>query len=80
MVPATVPSKAAVARVRTAVEAMPGAGWISVEWCGDAPGESRWLRVFPAGDGREQWDGVWEGVWERIATAVRDALAADADA
>ncbi len=74
MLPGGVAPDAAVGRVRTAVEALPGAGWVSVEWCGDTPGESRWLRVFPAGRGGEQHDGAWAELRERIAAAARQAL------
>ena len=74
VVPGGTPPKVAVERVRSAVQALPGAAWISVEWCGDAPGESRWLRVFPEGEGAEQWDGTWADLRERITATVRHAL------
>jgi hypothetical protein len=49
-VPASIPPDAAVQRVRTAVEALDGAAWVSVAWCGDCPPGLPWLRVWAAGD------------------------------
>ncbi len=74
-VPEGIAPPVAVERVRSAVEELPGAEWISVEWCGDAPGD--WLRVFPAGVGREQEDGEWAELAERITATVHEALGAD---
>lgn len=51
IVPAGISPAVAVARVREAVERVPGAGWISVEWCGDAPASAPWLRLFRQGNG-----------------------------
>ena len=76
-VPEAIAPGDAVERVRSAVEALPGAGWISVEWHGDAPG--RWLRVFPVGVAREQEDGEWAELAERITATVYETLGADRD-
>ena len=43
---------------------MTGAGWVSVEWCGGAPAEASWVRVFK------------RGVAEPLPAPVGDALAA----
>ena len=71
-VPEGMAPQIAVERVRSAIEALPGAGWVSVEWCGHAP--SRWLRVFPAGVGSEQEDGEWAELRERITATMQEAL------
>jgi hypothetical protein len=44
----------AVERVRLAVEQLPGASWISVEWCGQMPSAKlpiEWVRVYRRGRG-----------------------------
>ena len=74
-VPAGMAPPDAVARVRSAVEALPGAGWISIEWSGDVPGD--WLRVFPAGVGSEQEEGEWADLREQIIATMQQALARD---
>ena len=61
----------AVRRVREAVEALPGAAWISVEWCGPAPPSLSWLRLFRRGDGRERTEEpAFRELRERIAHLV----------
>ena len=66
-VPAGLQSAVAIARVHSAVQAVDGAGWVSVEWCGDAPARLPWLRVYQPGDGRAKIGGEWDA----IASLVR---------
>lgn len=75
-VPAGVPSDVAVSRVRAAVEKLPGAAWISVEWCGEAPESPLWLRLFKAGNGQQQSGGAWDVLADKITATMRDALSA----
>jgi hypothetical protein len=63
--------QSAVARVRSEVEALPGASWISVEWYGAPPPGLSWLRLFRRGDGRERADEAgFAEMRERIAAIV----------
>jgi hypothetical protein len=64
----------AVARVRAAVESLPGAGWVSVAWCGRAPA-IRWLRVYPPGRCVEPVGPEWDAVRRRVERAVTAELA-----
>ena len=73
-VPAGISSVVAVARVREAVEKVPGAGWVSVEWCGDAPASGLWLRLFKQGNGQQQSGGEWDLLADQITVIMRDAL------
>jgi hypothetical protein len=45
-VPGHLDPSQAVARVRAAVESLPGAGWVSVEWCGDATASLPWVTLY----------------------------------
>lgn len=74
-VPSTVPPDQAIRRVRKAIEALPGAGWISVTWCGDAPPELPWLRLYQPGEGGEQTGNEWDALATDIRAATRGALA-----
>jgi hypothetical protein len=64
----------AVERVRAAVERLPGAGWISVAWCGPLPA-SRWLRVYPRGMSMEPEGDEWTAIRDRVAATVSRVLA-----
>ena len=63
----------AVRRVRAAVEALPGAMWVSVEWCGDAPA-IRWLRLYRRGRGEEMKGDPWDRLRNEVKVAVAQAL------
>jgi hypothetical protein len=43
--PEGLPPQEGVRRARGAVEAVPGAGWVSVEWCGHIPAV-KWIRLY----------------------------------
>ena len=64
----------AVERVREAVGAMTGAGWVSVEWCGGAPAEASWVRVFKRGVAELLPPPVGDAVAALVKAAVRKAL------
>lgn len=64
----------AVERVRQAVEQMPGAGRISVAWCGPVPAIG-WLRVYQPGRYLEPDGAEWERVRRQVKRTVALALA-----
>ncbi len=64
----------AVQRVRQAVERMPGAGAVSVAWCGPIPAKG-WLRVYPRGQYLEPEGPEWERVRRQVQRTVALALA-----
>jgi hypothetical protein len=74
LVPADISSVASVERVRSAVERLSGANWISVEWCGDVPGNPPWVRLYKRGESRPQSGGSWDELAELIKTTVLSAL------
>ncbi len=63
----------AVSAVGVAVRALPGAGWIDVEYCGDAPGD-RVLRLYPQGRSRGADGAEWDRLGDEITRTVRHAL------
>jgi hypothetical protein len=66
-------SKEGVERAREAVEALPGAGWISVEYCGHyQPGE--WIRIFRPGRGEIMEGGLWDQLQANVAATVAEAM------
>jgi hypothetical protein len=71
--PSADPSQA-VEAVRFAVQSLPGAGWVSVAWCGAMPAV-RWLRVFRPGSSVEQEGAEWATLKRRIESIVSRALA-----
>ena len=60
----------AAKRVRNAVQALPGAGWVSVEVCDGTPPGLLWLALYRPG-GSERLDG---GEWDEIARSVEKAV------
>jgi len=62
-----------VRRVRRAVQRMPGAGSISVAWCGPSPVKA-WLRVYPRGQYLEPEGPEWEWVRRQVQRTVALAL------
>jgi hypothetical protein len=73
-VPADLAPSQAAELVRAAIEALPGARWVSVEWCGDTPPDLPWLRVYALGDGREQSGGVWSELADSLRMIVHRTL------
>jgi len=70
--PAGIAGEEAVRRVRAAVEDLPGAAWVSVEWCAPSPSTLSWLRLFRRGDGRERTEEpAFQDLRERITRLVR---------
>ena len=70
--PAGIAGEEAVRRVRAAVEALPGAAWVSVEWCEPSPSSLIWLRLFRRGDARERTgEPAFQELRERITRLVR---------
>lgn len=67
----------AAERVRRAVEALPGSGWISVEPCLSSPAGSGWLRLYRRGQSKPQSGGDWDALAEQVQRVVRSALASD---
>jgi hypothetical protein len=69
VVPLHVPPHLAVERVRLAVEQLPGASWISVEWCDQMPSLKQpieWVRVY-----RRSQGGIMEGSsWKTIKADI----------
>ena len=51
-IPPGMPPTIAVERAREALGALTGVGWVSVEWCGEAPAEASWARAYK-GSGHE---------------------------
>ena len=64
----------AVERVREAVGAMTGAGWVSVGWCGGAPAAASWVRVFKQGVAEPLPGPAGEAVAVLLRSTVRKAL------
>ncbi len=64
----------AVEAFRFAVQSLPGAGWVSVAWCGAMPAV-RWLRVFRPGSSVEQEGAEWDTLKRRTESIVSRALA-----
>lgn len=69
-----VPDTATLIRVRAAVAALPGAGWVSVERCAGTPDGLPWLSVYGAGSARPLGDKDDGAVRTRITDVVRSAL------
>jgi hypothetical protein len=66
-------SNEAVQRAREAVEALPGAGWISVEYCGDIP-SVRWIRLFQRGRGKVMEGGLWDQLQADVEATIAAAM------
>lgn len=79
-VPVGIPPPVAVARVRSYVEGLPGAGWISVEWYGDAPSSLPWLAIYRPGHAASQTTGPSATLAATRETAVFHALQLDGEA
>ncbi len=64
----------AIQRIREAVARLPGAGSVSVAWCGPIPAKG-WLRVYPRGQYLESEGSEWESVRRQVQRTVALALA-----
>jgi hypothetical protein len=74
--PEGLPPPEATRRARAAVEALPGAGWISVEWCGHFPvAAAGWVRVYWRGRGEVMEGRSWRDLQAVIGAEVAAALA-----
>ena len=73
-VPPGMPPAIAVERAREALEALTGAGWVSVEWCGGAPAEASWARAYQRGSAEPLPDPVRNAVLALLKLTVRKAL------
>lgn len=76
LVPPGADPLAATNRVRSAVERLPGAGWVSVEWCGNTPADLPWLRLFRPGCAEVVVGGEWDALEQLVTAAVNDAVVA----
>jgi hypothetical protein len=77
VIPAHVPPLDAVGRVRTAVEKLPGAFWISVEWCGSLPPVQppiEWVRVYRRHRGNTMAGEPWDTIKADIKATVAAVL------
>jgi hypothetical protein len=73
-------ARGAVHKVRAAVETLPGAAWISVEYCPDWPPEAgtrpeavatdRWITVWARGSSRPVSGPQWDALRERVRAVV----------
>ena len=73
-IPPGMPPAIAVERVREAIGAMTGAGWVSIEWCGGAPAEASCLRVFKRGAAEPLPGLAGDAVAALLRMTVRKAL------
>lgn len=77
MLPPGVSRADAVRAVRAAVQAMPGAGWIGVEYHGVPSGLGlRWVEVFPPDSGLPLKGERWDALRAAVERAARTALVA----
>jgi hypothetical protein len=70
----------AVFRVRTAVESLPSAGWVFVEWCGDAPATLSWVTLYEPGRAAPQSGGPYDAIAALVGHTVRQVLHTRRDA
>ena len=73
-IPPGMPPAIAVERAREALEALTGAGWVSVKWCGRAPAEASWTRVYNWGSAEPLPDPVCNAVLALLKLTVRKAM------
>ena len=64
----------AVERTREALGALAGAGWVSVEWCGEAPTDADWVRVYKPGATESLPIPAGDAVLALLKITVRKAL------
>lgn len=73
-------SSEALAAVRSGIQAMPGAGWIDVEYLGAMPlslvqaAEDRWIRVFKAWNAVPPEGPEWTKLRQDIEARLWEAL------
>jgi hypothetical protein len=74
--PEGLPLPEATRRARVAVETLPGAGWVSVAWCGHFPAVAAgWVRVYRRGRGEVMEGRSWRDLQAVIEAEVAAALA-----
>ena len=73
-IPPGMPPTIAVKRAREALAALTGSGWVSVEWCGGAPAEASWARVYKRGSAEPLPNPVCKAVLALLKLTVRKAL------
>lgn len=71
--PEGLPSRDGVQRAREAVEALPGAGWISIEYCGHYP-PGEWIRLFRPGRGEVMEGGPWDQLRANVVATIAAAM------
>ena len=74
MMPAGMPPLEAISRVRKAVQAMLGAGWISVDYAGLSPSALPWVLLYEPGCSVPREDGAWQGQAGVVMAVARLAL------
>ena len=74
LVPVGMPPLEAMSRVRKAVMAIPGAGWISVDYAGLSPSALPRVMLYEPGRAMPRADGPWEGQSGVVMAVVRQAL------
>ena len=73
-IPPGLPPLVAVERVREAVKAIAGAGYVDVEWCGATPPSDAALRVYQPGQAHPLSGPLGERLGRWIRDEVRRAL------
>ena len=73
-IPAGMAPTEAVGRVLRAVGAIPGAGWVSVDYAGKAPAGLPLVRLFTPGTASAQTEGRWAGQAGMVQAVARFAL------
>ncbi len=73
-VPTGIDVAEAVVRVRAAVDDVPGANWVSVEWCSDAPAFLPWLTLYMPGCGIPLTGERFTHLARRIEAVVTEAI------
>ena len=66
----------AVELVGAAIQALPGASWVSVEVCLGVPAGLPWIAVYRPGRSERLEGGPWDTVIRSVADAARNALRA----
>lgn len=73
-IPPNMPPEEAIERVRHAVQALHGAGWISVGWCSRSSPDRDWVRVFAIGSGEQRSDALGAAIKAFVGLTARRTL------